>query len=62
MNRLPSIETAHNMFVCEERHLVVSWNQEAWAEAIAFPARVPYKSGFDCIICNKSGHSYLECF
>lgn len=37
MNPLLSFDTAYNMIICEERHVVIVRNQDARSKAVVFP-------------------------
>lgn len=62
MNPLPSVDTMYTMIICEEKHVVITRNQDGLSKAIAFAARVPDKSGFVGNVCHKTCHFSLDCF
>lgn len=53
MNSLPSVDNAYFMVIREERHCIISRDQDSRAEAIAFVARTMEKSYILCSICDK---------
>lgn len=49
------------MDIREERHFVITSNQDARAEAMAFAANSINKSSILCTVCNRSGHAVTYC-
>lgn len=49
------------MDIREERHCVITGNQDARAEAMAFAGDSINKNSILCTVCNRSGHAFTYC-
>lgn len=62
MNPLPSVNTAYQMIIRQERHVLIAQGKDSQAKVVAFAAHTTYKSSVVCTVCTKTCYSSSECF
>lgn len=62
MNPLLSVDNAYFMVIREERHCVITRDQDTRVQTVAFITTTTEKSSLLYTICYKQGHAASDCF